>query len=280
MPGSNLANIGVVLGNAVTAAGTNSAKAAAVANGVSFASQAAQGAFNQQSANIANTLGDQRTAQQYAFNSGAAADANQFTEYMWDKSAAWNEKMLERQMEFNAQQAQINRDWQEKMRSTAYQTAIKDMETAGLNPILAVMNGGTSVTGNMSGSTASASMPTMSGATGAMAQGGLLNGLSASEGNFAGQMEYMGGMIGLISTVFAGLSSAMKGLGNLGDFGEGLGNALGDALKGNTNSNNFNPFKTLEEINEAVKNGETDPVGFRSGIRNGSKIGAQKGYPR
>ena len=174
MPGSNLANIGVVLGNAVTAAGTNSAKAAAVANGVSFASQAAQGAFNQQSANIANTLGDQRTAQQYAFNSGAAADANQFTEYMWDKSAAWNEKMLERQMEFNAQQAQINRDWQEKMRSTAYQTAIKDMETAGLNPILAVMNGGTSVTGNMSGSTASASMPTMSGATGAMAQGGLL----------------------------------------------------------------------------------------------------------
>ena len=49
---------------------------------------------------------------------------------------------------WNAEEAEKNRQWQEQMRATQYQTAVKDMQTAGLNPMLAYQQGGA---GNLSG---------------------------------------------------------------------------------------------------------------------------------
>lgn len=54
--------------------------------------------------------------------------------------------------DFNAQQASINRDFQERMSNTAYQRSIADMKKAGINPMLAVTQGGASAP---SGSSAS-----------------------------------------------------------------------------------------------------------------------------
>lgn len=45
---------------------------------------------------------------------------------------------------YNAKQAQIARDWQQGMRQTAYQDTVKDLQAAGLNPVLAASNGATS----------------------------------------------------------------------------------------------------------------------------------------
>lgn len=63
---------------------------------------------------------------------------------------------------FNASEAQKVRDFEERMSNTAYQRAISDMKAAGINPILAVSNGGASTP---SGSVAQASGSRSSGNT-------------------------------------------------------------------------------------------------------------------
>lgn len=192
---------------------THSARAAATANGVSAAAQQNAANFNASQATQANNINANTMANQYGFNSGQAAIANQFTQNSWEQAAAWNEAMFERQMEFNRQEAEKNREWQEYMDSTKYQRAMKDMKAGGLNPVLAA--GGVSVGGG-GGGAASVSSPTMGAMSGHAGSGGLLGADSASISGYNGQMEYMGGMLGLLSAALGGISSAAQAWSNLG----------------------------------------------------------------
>lgn len=78
----------------------------------------------------------------------------------FNQANSFNQNSANRAMKFSAQQAQLNRDFQENMSNTSYQRAVKDLEAAGLNPILAYINGGASTP---AGSSASGTSATASG---------------------------------------------------------------------------------------------------------------------
>lgn len=71
-------------------------------------------------------------------------------------SSAWQQDkagdMLDHAQNFSRSESALNRDFQERMRATQYQTAVGDMKSAGLNPMLAYQQGGS---GTPSGSMAS-----------------------------------------------------------------------------------------------------------------------------
>lgn len=69
------------------------------------------------------------------------------------KQMAFQQGSADRAMAFNREEAQKNRDWQQYMSNTAHQREVKDLMSAGLNPVLSAMGGnGAPVT---SGATAS-----------------------------------------------------------------------------------------------------------------------------
>ena len=53
-----------------------------------------------------------------------------------------NQAIANQTTQANAVEAQKNRDFQERMRATQYQTAVQDLQSAGLNPMLAYSQGG------------------------------------------------------------------------------------------------------------------------------------------
>lgn len=57
---------------------------------------------------------------------------------------------------FSASEAQKSRDFSERMSSTSYQRAMNDMKAAGLNPALAISQGGASTPSSASASASSA----------------------------------------------------------------------------------------------------------------------------
>jgi hypothetical protein len=78
----------------------------------------------------------------------------------WDIAQAANQA--------SAEQAQRQMDFQERMRSTQYQTAIQDMQKAGLNPMLAYSQGGA---GTPSGAMGQVSTAKVGNAIGSALQG-------------------------------------------------------------------------------------------------------------
>lgn len=88
---------------------------------------------------------------------GIQAANNAVSAQMAADQREWSAEQAELTRRFNSAEAAKNRDWQQLMSNTAHQREIKDLQAAGLNPVLSAMGGnGAAVT---SGATASASNP-------------------------------------------------------------------------------------------------------------------------
>lgn len=80
--------------------------------------------------------------QNSAFNAEQAALTRQFNAEEAHKKRYWDEGMSQSAMNFSHSQAQNQMAYQSEMANTAWQRGIKDMQAAGLNPMLAYRQGG------------------------------------------------------------------------------------------------------------------------------------------
>lgn len=218
---SGLKNIGIgsgalgagtaILGGAglIGAAG-KTASAANTANNWSLKGQQNAMGFNASQSAAANALNTAYLQSQQAYNDYQAALANATQQDTWNRTA-----------EYNSQEAQKNRDWQEYMSSTAYQRAVKDLKAAGLNPILAAMQGGASM-----GTGATATQGNISAA---MASSGLQSGAMNSVGGFQGIMENTSGALAIAGAIADGFRNISNAFGLAGS--GGIGNKVIDILE-------------------------------------------------
>ena len=211
------AGIAGLAGAGLIGAAGKTSSAANVANNWSLTGQQNAMGFNAAQSAQANALNTAYLESQQAYNDYQAALANQTQTDTWNKTA-----------EYNSQEAQKNREWQEYMSSTAYQRAVADLKAAGLNPILAAMNGGASM-----GNGATASQGNISAA---MASSGLQSGAMNSVGGFQGIMENTSGALAIAGAIADGMGkigTAFKEMFNGNPWGEKIFNTLAEGAAAN-----------------------------------------------
>lgn len=213
------------------------------ANQVSKQAQLDQYAMNLQMMREANALQASMFAKSMDFNAQQTDLAWQRSQQNWNQTANYNAQQNAIAQQYNSAEAEKQRQWQEYMSNTSYQRAMEDMRKAGLNPILAYMQGGASTPVGSSGSISGASMSNLSANAGSVGSGSAHAG---SVSSFSGAMENTSNVlatVGAISELIEYLTS---------DSGDGEQTVIGKAVSDAKSFYNNQAESVLEDVQKII----------------------------